>query len=73
MKPEFVEFTRTLAPQNPQNIRPRRMNIQQTLRLIDDIYSFRHSLKTGPKAQMPLSAAVVHYLATKLKNKAKVD
>jgi hypothetical protein len=49
------------------------MNIQQTLRLIDDIYSFRHNLKTGPKAQMPLSAAVVHYLVTKLKNKAKVD
>lgn len=32
MKPEYVDFTKRLAPKNPQNIRPKRMNIQQTLR-----------------------------------------
>lgn len=41
MKPEYVDFTRLLAAKNPQTIRPKRMNIQQTLRLIDDIYTFR--------------------------------
>ncbi len=27
MKPEYVDFTRTLGAKNPQNIRPKRMNI----------------------------------------------
>lgn len=74
MKPEFVEFTKVLAPQNPQNIRPKRMNIQQTLRLMDEIYSYRFSQKSGAKAQMTLIEATLDTLNNKLnKLKAKVD
>jgi hypothetical protein len=50
MKPEYIEFTKFLAPKNPQNIRPKRMNIQQTLRVMDEIYSYRFSQKSGAKS-----------------------
>lgn len=73
MKPEYVDFTKRLAPKNPQNIRPKRMNIQQTLRLIEEVYSYRHGQKSGQKAQMSLEAAVIEQLTGKLKLKAKVD
>ena len=50
LKPEYVDFTRTLNPRNPNTIRPKRMNLQQTLRLTEDIYSFRFAQKAASKA-----------------------
>ena len=74
MKPEYVEFTRLLAAKNPQTIRPKRMNIQQTLRLIEDIYAFRFQQKAQAKSQMTLVEGTVELLYQRFNRlKAKVD
>ena len=49
LKPEYVEFTNFLQPKNPQTIRPKRMNIQQTLRYIDEIYTYRFLQKSSAR------------------------
>lgn len=39
--PDYKQYVQALKPRNPETIRPKRMNLQQTLRLIDEIYTFR--------------------------------
>ena len=44
-KPEYKNFTEALNPRSAQTIRPKRMNLLQTLRMIEEIYSFRFGVK----------------------------
>jgi len=45
LKPEFKNFTEVLKPRNPQTIRPKRQNLQVTLRMIEEIYHHRFGIK----------------------------
>lgn len=45
LKPEYKNFTQLLQPLRPSGIRPKRMNLSQTLRLIEDLYSHRFGKK----------------------------
>lgn len=50
------------------------MNIQQTLRLIDDIYTFRFAQKSTAKSQMTLVESTIEMLNQRFNRlKAKVD
>jgi len=50
------------------------MNIQQTLRLVDEIYSYRFSQKSTAKAHMTLAEAIIDTANKKLNGiKAKID
>lgn len=57
LKPEFKNFTQTLQPQRPGTIRPKRMDLHQTLRLIEELYSHRF----GKKESMSFHESIVDY------------
>lgn len=70
LKPEFKNFTEVLNPRNPQTIRPKRQNLQATLRLIEEIYAHRFGVK---KESTTLHESIVDYLKLKFKQKSMID
>jgi hypothetical protein len=69
LKPEFKNFTQMLQPQKAGSIRPKRMNLTQTLRLIEELYSHRF----GKKESTPFHEAIIDYFMSKFKSKQHVD
>jgi hypothetical protein len=63
---------------NPQNIRPKKLNIKEFMRLIEEIYSYKFDRKsvngaaeTGPIQN--LQEASARFISFKFKNKTKID
>lgn len=69
-KPEYKNFTEALNPRSAQTIRPKRMNLLQTLRMIEEIYSFRFGVK---RESTTLHQAIVDLLKSKYKQKQMMD
>ena len=42
----YVPFLREISPQNPHVIRPKKLNIKEFLKLIEEIYSYKFDPKS---------------------------
>ena len=76
---QYKEFLEKLKPNNPQIIRPKKMNVKEFLKLVEEIYSYRFDYKSVPSSKKETSPptslqdAAARYLTIKLKTKSKVD
>lgn len=42
---QYIPFIQAVAPQNPGQIRPKKLNQKEFLKLIDEVYSYRFENK----------------------------
>jgi hypothetical protein len=74
----FLEFINEIKPLNSHTIRPKKMNIKEFLRTIEEIYSFRFdyksvALKKDDQPPQSLQEAAARLIKIKMKTKAKAD
>ena len=69
MRPEYSGFTQALQPRNPQSIRPKRQNLPQLLRLIEELYSHRFSMKTQSGETRALHESSIDFFVGKYASK----
>jgi hypothetical protein len=46
MHNNYSSFIKIINPMNPQNIRPKKLNIKEFMRLIEEIYSYKFDRKS---------------------------
>jgi hypothetical protein len=56
---------------NPGSIRPKKMNIKELLRIIEEIYSFKFENKVDQ--HLGLQDTVARFIVQKFKTKPKID
>lgn len=74
--PEYQEFVGMIRIQKGQQYRVKKMSIQNLMKMIDDIYYYRHSENMQDSSNLeirPLSHTVADFLSIKFKQKKMLD